>query len=197
MPRIVHNQAREGDIGRRGVCGKVVKTPPGGGAWGDNLPANFSWLVVNQVAGSACPQSELELRSLAGVGINHVVTLSQDAKPPDCIVNIPNLKWTLIPIQNFHGASIAEFNTFFHLWDTTNRRIYGGEDDYSGNGGAVLVHCKSGWGRTGMFLAAYLMRFSGVSAVQSMTAVRAARPRSIETKEQEESLRQLEDFLRQ
>jgi len=161
--------------------------PPGGGAWGDNLPANFSWLAVNKIAGCACPQSELELRSLAGLGINHLITLSPDAMPPNCITNIPNLKWTIIPVENFHGASNDDFKTFFNICDDNLCE--------KGDAGAVLVHCKSGRGRTGMFLAAYLMQYNNMSASAGMAAVRAARPGSIETKSQEKSLMELEDFL--
>jgi len=167
--------------------GSSVVKPPGGGAWGDNIPANFSWLTVNKIAGSACPQSELELRSLAGLGINHLVTLSPDAMPPNCINQIPNLRWTLIPIQNFSGASNDDFKQFLGIYDDN----LGGKED----GRAVLVHCKGGRGRTGMFLAAYLMQYNCMSAAASMAAVRAARPGSIETKSQEESLMELEDFL--
>lgn len=175
-------------IEARFVGRRVVK-PPGGGTWGDNLPANFSWLAVNMMAGSACPQSELELRSLAGLGISHLVTLSPDAKPPDCITHIQDIQWTVIPIQNLHGAKIEQFYTFFNICDQhLGDKV---------NGGAILIHCMGGRGRTGMFLAAYLMRYNGLSAKASIAAVRAARPGSIETKSQEESLIKLEDFLQQ
>ena len=58
------------------------------------------------------------------------------------------------------------------------------------------MHCKSGRGRTGMFLAAYLMRFQGMSVAESMADVRAKRPHSIETKAQEDCLQLLEDFIK-
>ena len=182
MSRVFHNNHHGGKVIGKSSAAIMVSHMVGGRAWGDYLPTNLSWLVVNKLAGSACPQSELELRSLPGINITHVVTLSPEAKPPDCITKIPNLKWTIIPIENFHGATIEDFKTFFLLSPE--------------NTGAILVHCKSGRGRTGMFLAAYLMRFHGMSAAESIADLRAKRPHSIETKAQEDSLRLLEDFLK-
>ena len=191
MSRIFHNNHHGGKvIGKSSAAATMVSPVVGGRAWGDNLPTNLSWLVVNKLAGSACPQSELELRSLPGINITHVVTLSPEAKPPNCITKIPNLKWTIIPIENFQGATIEDFNTFFQLLASDND-VASGEKN-----GATLVHCKSGRGRTGMFLAAYLMRFHGMSAAESIADVRAKRPHSIETKAQEDRLGLLEDFLK-
>ena len=62
--------------------------------------------------------------------------------------------------------------------------------------GAVLVHCRGGNGRTGTLLAAYLMRFRGLSADESIAAVRAKRPHSIESWQQVESLRALQNYLK-
>ena len=53
--------------------------------WGDNLPKGFSWFRINRIAGSGCPESELELLSLVGVGTKHVVTLSENKMPPACM----------------------------------------------------------------------------------------------------------------
>lgn len=51
-------------------------------------------------------------------------------------------------------------------------------------GGAVLVHCHGGRGRSGMIAAALLARFD-TPATDAIGAVRAARPGAIETAEQE------------
>jgi len=141
------------------------------------LPRNFSWLEVNRLAGSSCPTSELEILSLIGVGIKHLVTLSVEAQPP---LQLPDvLAHTVIPIMDRKGAKMSDFKQFFELCDKTRKS------------GAVCVHCRSGRGRTGMFLAAYLMKYKDMAADQAIAVVRSTRPHSIETREQEEALRQL------
>ena len=57
-------------------------------------------------------------------------------------------------------------------------------------GEAILLHCKGGLGRTGM-VAARLLVESGLSPDEAITAVRAARPGTIETAEQEAYVRKL------
>ena len=59
------------------------------------------------------------------------------------------------------------------------------------------LYFRGGNGRTGMFLAAYLMRRDSLSASASIAAVRATRPHSIESGEQVDSLKELEQFLDQ
>ena len=59
------------------------------------------------------------------------------------------------------------------------------------------LYFRGGNGRTGMFLAAYLMRRDSLSASAGIAAVRATRPHSIESGEQADSLKELEHFLEQ
>jgi atypical dual specificity phosphatase len=56
-------------------------------------------------------------------------------------------------------------------------------------GQRVAVHCGGGLGRTGTLLACYLVFSEGVSADEAMARVRAARPGSIETDDQEQAVR--------
>lgn len=51
-------------------------------------------------------------------------------------------------------------------------------------GGAVLVHCHGGKGRSGM-IAARLLVLAGATPAEAIHLVRAARPGAIETKDQE------------
>eukprot|EP00093_Oithona_nana_P004418 04418.XXX_132830_133583_1 [CDS] Oithona nana genome sequencing. len=60
---------------------------------------------------------------------------------------------------------------------------------------SLVVHCRMGWGRTGVVLAMYLMAFYGKTAKQAIQEVRSLRPHSIETAKQEESLHQFQEVL--
>ena len=60
---------------------------------------------------------------------------------------------------------------------------------------AVGVHCGAGMGRTGTFLAAYLVS-QGMTAHDAIAEVRRLRPGSIETPAQERAVAQYEASLK-
>lgn len=61
---------------------------------------------------------------------------------------------------------------------------------------AVGVHCRMGWGRTGVMAACYLVRFHGKTPERAIVEIRRHRPHSIETYEQERAVVRYFDCLR-
>merc|ERR1719374_106307 len=104
--------------------------------------------------------------------------------PHPAIRSIRELSWTMIPIENFKGADFSHFLEFFKVCELALI-----------NQDKILLHCRSGRGRTGMFLAAFLIKYEGLCAEVAIKAVRSLRPLSIETREQELCLKSLESNL--
>jgi len=68
-------------------------------------------------------------------------------------------------------------------------------EEVMGKGG-LLVHCMAGVGRTGMVLAAYFVKASGLSAQEAIDRVRALRPGSISRPGQAMAVAEYERSLR-
>ena len=150
-----------------------------------SLPRNFSWLVAGKLAGCGCPASEAELRAMIAAGVRHLITLSaSDFPPPACAAAMFDLSWIPLAVPEFRGPSLENFHLFFQVCE-------------SAKGEGVAVHCRMGRGRTGCLLAAYLIRYDGLSAWEAIGRVRQARPGSVETRHQEEALEMLEKSLLQ
>ena len=88
-------------------------------------------------------------------------------------------------IKEFTGAGV---NLLSQIVDTIAEEI-------SANG-RVAVHCRAGNGRTGMVLAAYFIKYQNYTAREAIRHIRDLRRFSIETRSQEESLRDFENYLR-
>ena len=61
-------------------------------------------------------------------------------------------------------------------------------------GRSVLVHCSAGLGRTGTMLASYLV-YKGSNTVDALAQIRAMRPGSVETPDQELAVYDYEVYL--
>jgi protein-tyrosine phosphatase len=94
---------------------------------------------------------------------------------PDVAARL-GLKWLHLPIRDVWVPD-AQFEA---LWLTAGRDLR----KVLRRGGSLLIHCRGGLGRSGMIAARLLVEL-GMDACAAIDAVRHARPRAIETREQE------------
>lgn len=111
-----------------------------------------------------------------------LVSLTEHPLPEQALVRA-NLESVHLPIQDFRAPTPEQLDAFLALVDDAQLR-----------GESVGVHCTAGLGRSGTMMAAYLIG-QGLAAEDATHLVRSLRPGSIETREQEQALRDLEARL--
>lgn len=145
------------------------------------VPNAFDWLIPEQlgVCVNPCVGRQAE-NWLELVGVRLLINMYERADEPELLqrlgaraLHIP-VPGSCAPTQEQLEAGVQAIS------------------DALKEGERVAVHCGAGLGRAGTLLAAYLVG-EGCSADEAMARVRAARPGSIETVEQEQAVR---DFAR-
>ncbi|KAL1412984.1 hypothetical protein Q8F55_000733 [Vanrija albida] len=147
------------------------------------LPRFFSWLYPGRVAGMSTPRNAADVDALAAMGFTHVLSLTEETPLPEAWFRFV-LEHVFVPVPNYHAPTLAEMDA---VWGMV------------AEGGAWLVHCGGGVGRAGTVLACLVAMLGtgdeegevGVVATPRLDAgtaialLRRARPRSLETEQQE------------
>lgn len=153
------------------VYARVVALRPPWLRAADHLP-NFGWLRPGVVAGAARPLAPEDGHALRAAGIGAVLSLTEQ-QPAEAGLAEAGLRTAHLPIADFTAPTPAGAAAAVDAID-----------QFLAEGLPVAVHCGAGLGRTGTVLACWLVR-RGTPPAEAVAAVRAARPGSIETAEQE------------
>jgi atypical dual specificity phosphatase len=146
-------------------------------------PNNFSWLIRDKIAGAALSDSAETLSELWRLGIRALACLVERPVDKDLIEGM-GFEYLQLRIPSFMPPTQKQIDSFIEFVEKME------EQDKP-----IVVCCRMGWGRTGSMLASYLVR-KGFDADSAIKEVRRIRPRSIESPEQEDAVREYASRLR-
>ena len=148
--------------------------------------AGFSWVLDEQLAGMPRPGAtrplEDDLDFLVTQRIELLVSLTETPPNPDLVAS-RGIRLHHSPVEDFAAPTQAQLGEFVELANAVIEA-----------GGRVGVHCAAGKGRTGTFLAVFLVS-QGMTAEEAIAEVRRLRPGSVETEEQEQAVAEYYDML--
>lgn len=146
-----------------------------------NAMYGFSWVINKQVAGMPRPGGarplEQDLAYLNEQGLDVLVSLTETPINPQALQQ-HGIAGMHIPVQDFHAPTQEQLDQYV-----------GSVQGWLAEGKQVGTHCAGGKGRTGTFLAALFVA-RGMGAEEAIAEIRKLRPGSIETKEQEEAVKE-------
>lgn len=150
------------------------------------MPNNFSFVIPSVLAGMERPGTFAKLRDdleyLKQHRISAIVSLTEFPLEKAFVEEF-GFRYLHLPVADFTPPTVVQIDQFLAF----QRRA-------EADGLATVVHCGAGLGRTGTMLACALVA-RGHPAEAAIDRVRTLRPYSIETVEQEDSVREYTEVV--
>ncbi len=136
------------------------------------------WIENGKLAGRSYPSLE-DLQTLFIEGFRVLIPLQERHD----LQEIESIGYKVHPIYvlDFTAPTIEQLQEFIEIVDSAGKTI--------------LVHCIGGYGRTGTFLAAYLIARRNMTSGDAIEYVREVRPGAIEVPEQIHILEEFEKMI--
>jgi len=151
------------------------------------MPRNFGFVLDGVLAGMERPGTHASLREdlefLWQQGIRALVSLTEGPLDQALLAEF-GFRCLHLPVADFGTPELTQIETFVAF-----------QKQAESDGLPVAVHCGAGHGRTGTLLACALVQ-RGLTAAAALARLRALRPLSIETDEQEDLVRAFEEYVR-
>ncbi|CAG0901809.1 unnamed protein product [Cyprideis torosa] len=134
-------------------------------------PINFSWIAHGLLCAFANPYLPSHVNFLLKLPLGILITMSPESQPPDYLKE--KVQWVPMFVMVMRAPSLAQIDQFLKIVDSAQAE-----------GKIVGVHCFAGKGRTGVLLAAYLIKYQNFPPSEAIDVLRAYRPGSLESQEQ-------------